>query len=643
MNDLSPKTIADYVAAANKPLTDPAMNKQIGSGRATFELYHFGLSVCSQKVRMTLFEKGAPFISHDINIFPPINQNYQPDYVRLRMQGGRGRDLVDGYTGRSSTGSEGFDPCVVPTLVDLDSEKVLIDSQAICAHIDAAYQGGSELIPARLKSEIEREIAIVDTSPHPAILYGAHPDGDYRPEMLKREMPGIYDRKIMKLMEGRSLSVGHPRLQAAYDAKIRKEAAAKKYVATDEMMRGALREVQALIAALDERLADGRTWICGEDFTMADIQWAISLFRFKWLGMAFLWTGEHALNETVHSTVAAYGTRLFARDSFQQAIIAWPTNPPTEFVMDHYPQNEDTGAKRATRDATVKGHGRDIREENLTQAVLNTNKNAPNPRAKQVIAAFARHLHAFLEEVQPTEQEWEYGIDFLTKTGHLSTGGRQEFILLSDVMGATARVDMINNRAHDGATENSVLGPFFVEDRPTFENGAQISPGIDGPPMFFNSRIVDTDGQPVAGARVDVWHSDDEGNYDIMMPGQSQATMRGLFFADANGRVYFNSVLPESYPIPDDGTVGVLLKAANRSIIRPAHVHVRIEAPGFRRLTTMLFLEGDKYLDSDPVFGVKQSLVMNFEQRHDQRQPDGKKLPSPCFCVDYDFVLSRAS
>ena len=260
---------------------------------------------------MTLFEKQAPFKSHDINIFPPINQNYHPGYVRLRMQGARGREMVSGYTGRSSTTSEGFDPCVVPTLVDHDAGKVIVDSAAICAHIDSMHQGGTELIPPRLKTEIEREIAIVDTTPHPAILYGAHPDGDYRPEMLRHQMPGIHDRKIMKLMEGRSLAVGHPRLQAAYDAKIRKEAAAKKYVATGDMMRGAVTEVLALIAALDERLSDGRTWICGEDFTMADIQWAISLYRFKWLGMAFVWKGGHALNAVEHPKVAAYSERLF--------------------------------------------------------------------------------------------------------------------------------------------------------------------------------------------------------------------------------------------------------------------------------------------------------------------------------------------
>ncbi|MEM6728845.1 MAG: glutathione S-transferase family protein, partial [Pseudomonadota bacterium] len=336
MNDMSPKSIRDYVADANRPLTNPDLNRPVGAGHSRFEVYHFGLSVCSQKVRMALYEKGAAFMSHDVNIFPPINENYHPDYVRLRLQGGRGRDMVGGYTGRSSTTSEGFDPCVVPTLVDMETEEVIVDSTKICAHVDRVHEGGTELLPARLKSEIEREIAIVDTSPHPAILYGAHPDGDYRPKMLHHEMPGIHDRKIMKLMEARSLSVGHPRLVAAYDAKIRKEAAAKSYVTTPDMMRSAVDETVALVAALDARLSDGRAWICGDAFTMADIQWAISLFRFKWLGMAFVWEGGHALNATPHPHVEAYAARLFARPSFVEAVLKWPTNPPTEYVMDHY-------------------------------------------------------------------------------------------------------------------------------------------------------------------------------------------------------------------------------------------------------------------------------------------------------------------
>ncbi|MEM9012123.1 MAG: dioxygenase [Pseudomonadota bacterium] len=635
-------SLSQMVAAANAPLLDPERNRQIGTGPARFELYHFALSVCSHKVRTVLAEKGASYRSHDIQILPPGMENYHPDYVRLRMQGGRGREFVAGYTGRSSTTTEGFDPCVVPTLVDLETEEVLVDSKQICAHIDRVWDGGERLLPANLTREIERELAIVDGTPHVAVLYGAHPEGDFRPEMLRQNMPGIHDYKIMKLMEGRSLAVGHPRLIAAYDAKIRKEASARAYVATPDLMRSATREILAVIAELDGRLADGRRWICGEAFTMADVQWAVSLFRLKWLGMGFAWEGGHKLNDEAHGHVAAYAGRLFERQSFRDAVIYWPGNPPSEYVSEFYAKTN--GHDPAPMPERPPGaHGRDIREENLTGVVLDTMKGARTPRAQKVLNAFTRHLHAFLEEVEPTEEEWEQAIDFLTRTGHLCTGGRQEFVLLSDVMGATARVDMINHRWPDGATENSVLGPFFVEDRPAFPNGADISAGIKGEPLVVSGRILDLDGAPIGGARVDVWHSDDQGSYDIMMANVDGAAMRGLFRSDHDGRFWFTSILPTSYPIPSDGTVGELLRAADRSIIRPGHVHVRVEAPGYHRLTTMLFVDGDPYLDSDPVFGVKDSLVVPFEKRSDLRLPDGQRAPSPCYAVDYDFVLTRTA
>ena len=635
------RTIEEYVAAANVPLTDPQRNRLVGSGPARYELYHFALSVCSHKVRACLAEKGAPYNSHDIKILPPDMENYHPDYVRLRMQGGGGRDYVHGYSGRSATATEGFDPAVVPTLVDLESGQVLVDSVRICRHINETWPGGPDLSPARLRADIDREMAMVDGTPHVAVLYGAHPDGDFRPQMLRDNMPGAHDYKIMKLMEGRSLAVGHPRLIAAYDAKIRKEAAAKSYVASAELMRNATQEIVDIVSALNGRLEDDREWVCGDQYTLADIFWSVSLFRLKWLGMAFAWQGGHPLNEFHQPKVEAYAGRLFQRPSFQQAVIHWPGNPPSEYVAEFYEAEAEAQDESASRQLKPGEHGRDISEESLTDAVLATMQGAANPRAQKVLNAFTRHLHAFLEEVEPTEEEWEWGIEFLTRTGHLSKGGRQEFVLLSDVMGATARVDLINHRFPAGATENSVLGPFFVDDSPSFDNGADISGGIKGSPMFFNSRILDTDGNPVVGARVDIWHSDDEGAYDIMMPDKNEYALRGRFRSDDQGRVWFSSILPTSYPIPDDGTVGKLLQAANRNIMRPGHVHVRVEAPGFHRLTSMLFIDGDPFMDSDPVFGVKQSLIMKFVQRSGVRAPDGKAVASPCYCVDYDFILAR--
>lgn len=638
---MAERGLAERVAAANAPLTDPDRNRLIGSGARRFELYHFALSVCSHKVRTALAEKHAAWISHDIGILPPLMENYHPDYVRLRMQGGGSRELVGGYTGRSSTTTEGFDPCVVPTLVDHETGQVIVDSRAICDHIDKVWQSGTELIPERLRREIDTEIAIVDGTPHVAVLYGAHPDGDFRPQMLQANMPGAHDFKIMKLMEGRSLSVGHPRLIAAYDAKIRKEAAARHFVASPDMMRQATEEILGIVEALESRLTDGREWICGDAYTMADIQWAVSLFRLKWLGMGFAWEGGHALGDIERPMVAAYAHRLFERPSFRDAVIHWPGNPPSEFVSEFYDKHGLDDATPAQPALKPGEHGRDIREENLTGAVLETMKNAPNPRIKKVLNAFTRHLHEFIDEIEPSEEEWEWAIEWLTRTGQLSVGGRQEFVLLSDVTGATARVDMVNHRFPDGATENSVLGPFFVENSPSFQNGADISGGIKGEAMLMRSRVLDTEGKPIPNARVDIWHSDDDGAYDILMPGMDQLAMRGMFRTDYEGRFWFTSIKPHSYPIPDDGTVGELLRASNRSIIRPAHVHVRVDVPGFHRLTTMLFVQGDEYMDSDPVFGVKNSLVVPYEMKPGQRMPDGARAPDPCWVVDYDFVMAR--
>jgi hydroxyquinol 1,2-dioxygenase len=235
----------------------------------------------------------------------------------------------------------------------------------------------------------------------------------------------------------------------------------------------------------------------------------------------------------------------------------------------------------------------------------------------------------------------------LTRTGKLCDDDRQEFILLSDVLGVTTRVDLINHRFPAGATEHSVLGPFFVADRPAFDNGADITNGVEGQPLLVSCRVLDSQGKPVAGARVDIWHSDDSGYYDILMPnrnrqGRDRLALRGLFRSDADGRFWFTSIVPASYPIPTDGTVGELLNAAGRSPVRPAHLHVRIEAPGYERLTTMLFVAGDKHLDSDPVFGVKSSLIVPFKKLHSgQHAPDGAALPAGGYGVSHDFVLTR--
>ncbi len=332
--------ITKLVAAANAPLTDQKMNLTVGNGEPRFELYHFAFSLCSQKVRACLAEKAACYVAHDINLEMPLLGNYDPSYVRLRMAANPGNALATGYTGRSSVETEGFDPAVVPTIVDHVEGRVIVDSAAICRHIDRVTPAADTLVPHHLESCIAGEIAIVDGTPHVAALYGAHPDGDFRPARLRQGMRGVHDRKIKKLLKARDMSEGDAGLIAAFDAKIAKEKAGREFVRSPERMREAIREIVNIVAALDLRLSDGRSWICGSRFTLADVIWAVSLFRMKWLGMSFVWAGGSMLNEIRRPAVARYGRRLFDRPAFRSAAIHWPGVPRSEFVEDHYAESQ---------------------------------------------------------------------------------------------------------------------------------------------------------------------------------------------------------------------------------------------------------------------------------------------------------------
>lgn len=328
------------IAAANAPLDQRAMNRQVGPGEPRFELYHFALSLCSQKVRVCLDEKAASYVAHDINLQMPLLGNYDPDYVRLRLMGAPDRPLATSYTGRSSVVTEGFDPAVVPTLADLQEQRVIVDSVTICRHIDRVIQTRPSLVPEESASAVTSEIEIVDSTPHVALLYGAHPDGDFRPRRLRENMPGVHDRKIEKIREARSRVKDDPQLVAAFDAKISKEEAARDFVATPQSMRQAVSETAAIVAALENRLDPHKPWICGDFFTLADLFWAVSLFRLEWLGASFCWTGDHPLNATRLPLVEAYTARLFERPSVQSAVIHWPGVPRSEYVSHYYDEND---------------------------------------------------------------------------------------------------------------------------------------------------------------------------------------------------------------------------------------------------------------------------------------------------------------
>ncbi|MFQ3555555.1 dioxygenase [Streptomyces gramineus] len=282
---------------------------------------------------------------------------------------------------------------------------------------------------------------------------------------------------------------------------------------------------------------------------------------------------------------------------------------------------------------------RDLTSDTITEAVISTMRDTEDPRLAEILRSLVRHLHAFVREVGPTEEEWAAGVDFLTRTGQTCTPTRQEFILLSDVLGVTMLVDALGNRRSAEATQNSVLGPYFSEDRPRHSDTADISGGLPGTPLFFEGRVVDREAAPVAGAGVDVWHSDADGHYDMDLPGSPGPAMRALFRTDDTGRFAFRSIRPASYPIPGDGPVGDLMKATSRSLMRPAHVHLLIDAPGFQRVTTMLFPADDPYLDTDPVFGVKQSLVESYDTYEAGTGPCGGLTDVPYTLLRRTFVL----
>lgn len=267
-------------------------------------------------------------------------------------------------------------------------------------------------------------------------------------------------------------------------------------------------------------------------------------------------------------------------------------------------------------------------EETSAETVIGRNGAEANPRLAEVMGALVRHLHAFAKEVHLTQEEWEIGIDFLTRTGQLCGPERQEFILLSDTLGLSMLVDAINNRRPAGATENTVFGPFHVDDAPRRQMGDSVNMDGKGEPCLYRGQVLDLDGRPVAGATVDVWSDSADGFYDVQQPGiQPKGNNRGVFTTGADGRYWFTGIKPTAYPIPDDGTVGGMLKGLGRHPYRPAHMHFLVTAPGFQKLVTHTFVGGDPWLDSDAVFGVKQSLVAPFD-----RSGEG-------WVSDFDFVL----
>ncbi|AVS86118.1 hydroxyquinol 1,2-dioxygenase [Paracidovorax avenae] len=285
----------------------------------------------------------------------------------------------------------------------------------------------------------------------------------------------------------------------------------------------------------------------------------------------------------------------------------------------------------------------DIDEWTITQAVLKAQAATQDARLRRVLDALVRHLHDFAREVELTEAEWAQGIDFLTRVGHITDDRRQEFILLSDVLGLSTLVTAQNNRRPDGCTEATVFGPFYVPDAPVVRNGDDIAHGAHGQPCFVSGTVRGIGGEPVAGATIDVWQSDEDGTYDVQRPGLDHAEGRARLASEADGRYHFRSILAVPYPIPHDGPVGQLLERTGRHPWRPAHLHFMIQAPGYETLITHVFREGGEYLESDAVFGVRSSLVADWKPHDPGTAPDGTRLDTPFHTLDYAFVLNPSS
>jgi hydroxyquinol 1,2-dioxygenase len=274
------------------------------------------------------------------------------------------------------------------------------------------------------------------------------------------------------------------------------------------------------------------------------------------------------------------------------------------------------------------------REEDLVERVVRSFADCPTPRLKHVMEMAVTHLHAFVREARPSEDEWAKAIEFLTEVGQICDHRRQEFILLSDTLGVSMQTIAINNVAQGDATEATVFGPFFVENSPEIPSAGDISFGAVGEPCWVEGTVTSLDGAPVAGARIEVWEADADGLYDVQYT-DGRTAARAHLFTDAEGRYSFWGVTPTPYPIPYDGPVGRLLEATGRSPMRAPHLHFMVTAPGLRRLVTHIFVRGEDVLKGDSVFGVKESLIKDF-----QRQEPG--TPAPGGRELGDRVWSRA-
>jgi catechol 1,2-dioxygenase len=283
-------------------------------------------------------------------------------------------------------------------------------------------------------------------------------------------------------------------------------------------------------------------------------------------------------------------------------------------------------------------------QEDVTKAVLSELERAPDPRFREIMGAFIRHLHAFAREVRLTEQEFQAATAYINALGKHTTENHNEAVLMAGTLGFSALVCLLNN-GDNGQTETdqSQLGPFWRLNSPRTKNGASIvrSP-TPGPPLFVDAYYRDKDGNPIEGVEVDVWHSSPEGFYENQDPTQSDMNLRGKFTTDARGHISFRSVKPAGYPIPIDGPVGDLLRAQGRHNMRPAHLHFLAYKPGFKTLVSQIYPPDDKYIDSDVQFGVTRHLIGNFV-KHESGTPPAGDVKAPWYSLTHNFVMEAGT
>ncbi|KAJ5627687.1 hypothetical protein N7490_009915 [Penicillium lividum] len=276
--------------------------------------------------------------------------------------------------------------------------------------------------------------------------------------------------------------------------------------------------------------------------------------------------------------------------------------------------------------------------DNITDNVHAINSLCQDERMKYVLERLVTHLHDFARETRLSTDEWMTGLRFLTEVGQISSEVRQEFILLSDVLGLSILVDSIDHPKPPGSTEGTVLGPFHTHDAEEMPAGDSMSHDPKGEPLLVVCTLKDLQGRPVDNVKIDIWETDSTGHYDVQYAGRDEPDGRCIMRSDKNGVFWFKAITPVPYPIPHDGPVGRLLKKLHRHPYRPSHMHFMFEKEGYDHLITALYLRNDPYETSDAVFGVKDSLTVDISKA-DAEIAKKYNVPEGHALLTYDFVL----